>query len=81
MPQYLLKGTKAQLVEQINQLPGETLEAIVYVVESGATDDTAKAVPFDPNEDMFAEMDAYMSEAGGEVDYSREAIYTRMEGE
>ena len=36
--------------------------------------------PTQPVEDMWAEMDPYMVRVGG-ADYSREAIYTRMEGE
>jgi hypothetical protein len=85
MKTHVLRGSKQEIVDGIARLDGEIREAIVYVEEPA----DATAVPTPPPagkvdetvEDMFAEMEPYMVKSDGEVDYSREAIYTRMEGE
>lgn len=66
---------KQETVESLNQAGGAVREAIVFV-ESSAT------VPAAPQEiaDIFAEMAPFMVDAQ-DVDDSREAVYTRMEGE
>lgn len=77
MRPHVFRGTKEQIVEQINRLVGDVHEAIVYVNEKENGEPVQR---IDPNEDIFAEMDAYMVEVG-DADDSREAIYSRMEGE
>ena len=54
-------------------MPGEIREVIVVI------EDPTPILPA-PGEDIFAEMKPYESDAVG-ADCSREAIYTRMEGE
>jgi hypothetical protein len=69
----VLRGSKQEIAERVAQLPGDVREVIVFV------DDVADARP-GAGEDIFAEMDGFTVRAGS-VDYSRDAIYTRMEGE
>jgi hypothetical protein len=59
--------------EKTVQIPGEIREVIVVVEEP-------IPIPPAPGEDIFAEMEPFMVHVG-DVDCSREAIYTRMEGE
>jgi hypothetical protein len=74
---HVLKGSKQEIAENLVRISGEVREAIVFVEEpapaapEGATAD---------GEDIFAEMRPFMVDAQ-DVDDSREAIYTRMEGE
>jgi hypothetical protein len=69
----VLRGSKQEIAERVAQLPGEVHEVIVFVDE--VTDARQGA-----SEDIFSEMDGFTVRAG-DVDYSRDAIYTRMEGE
>ena len=55
-------------------MPGEIREVIVIVEEPIADS------PRSRREDIFAEMEPFMVHMG-DADCSREAIYTRMEGE
>ncbi len=73
MTAQVLQGSKQEIAEKIIQMPGEIREVIVVVEEP-------IPIPPAPGEDIFAEMEPYMSNAT-DVDCSREAIYTRMEGE
>ncbi len=68
------KGSKQEIAETVARISGEVREAIVFVEEPS---DQAQAPS---GEDIFAEMEPFMVHVGG-ADYSREAIYTRMEGE
>jgi hypothetical protein len=72
----VLQGSKQEIAERIVLMPGEIREVIVIVDEPSAEE---PAFP-EPGEDIFAEMAPYESKAT-DVDCSREAIYTRMEGE
>ena len=73
MNAQILTGSKREIAESVERLPGEVREAIVFVEEpSDAPPDTV--------EELFAEMEPYMVHVGN-ADYSREALYTRMEGE
>jgi hypothetical protein len=72
MTAYVLTGSKQEIAEKVTQIQGEIREAIVF------TDDPPP--PFDPTEDIFAEMEPYTVRATS-VDDSREAIYQRLEGE
>jgi hypothetical protein len=77
MQAHILKGSKQDIAEGLAQISGEVREAIIFV------DDPALPAPAaeTPNSwDIFAEMRPFMVDADG-VDDSREAIYTRTEGE
>lgn len=73
MKPLVLTGSKSEIAEQLMLIDGEVREAIVFVEEPA--DSISETV-----EDMFAEMEPYTVKVGG-ADYSRESIYTRMEGE
>jgi hypothetical protein len=78
MTATVLQGSKQEIVDRIMQMPGNVREVIVVVEEPAP----APALPA-PGEDFLADlakMEPYMSDAT-DVDWSREAIYTRMEGE
>lgn len=69
----VFRGSKQEIAEGLAQIDGEIREAIVFI--EGPSD-----VPSRPGEDIFAEMTPFMANAGG-ADYSRDAIYSRLEGE
>ncbi len=69
----VLQGSKQEIAEKITQIPGEIREVIVVVEDP-------VVIPLAPGEDIFAEMEPYMAHVG-DADFSREAIYSRMEGE
>jgi hypothetical protein len=76
MKTHVLKGSKQEIAEKLVRISGEVREAIVFEEEP---------VPAQPArgsaaEDIFAEMRAYMVDVQ-DIDDSREAIYTRMDGE
>lgn len=82
MQTVILNGTKQEIVDQLASLDGNVTKAIVYVESTVAA---SKASPTSlpevgVDEDIFAEMAPYMVEVGY-FDDSREAIYTRLEGE
>lgn len=79
MTARLLTGSKQQIAQQVANLQGDVREAIVFIDEP----DGAPAQPPVPAtvEELFKEMEPYMAHSDGNVDDSREAIYTRMEGE
>ena len=69
----VFRGSKQEIVEGVARVRGEISEAIVFIKEP--TDAALR-----PDEDIFAEMEAFTASAGG-ADYSRNALYGRMEGE
>lgn len=76
MKTHVLKGSKQEIAESLIRMSGEVREAIVFEEESpevpeAATQDAQK---------LFAEMDPFMVDAS-DVDDSRQAVYTRIEGE
>jgi len=75
MTARVLQGSKQEIAEKLMQIPGDIREVIVVVEELLPAPD-----PPAPGEDIFAEMEPYMVHVG-DADWSREAIYTRMEGE
>ena len=75
MQAHVLRGTKQQIAENLARMPGEVREAIVFVEEPAP----AEARMLD-REDIFAEMRPYMVDVEG-LDDTREAVYTRGEGE
>ena len=76
MKTHVLRGSKQEIVEGLGRISGEVREAIVFEAEQGATPGTGAQ----QNGDIFAEMRPFMVEVQV-VDDSREAIYTRMDGE
>lgn len=73
MKAQVIRGTKQEIAEAIVRIHGEVREAIVIVEETPPGE-------YQPGEDIFAEMEPFTVRVGG-VDDSREAIYTRQEGE
>jgi hypothetical protein len=78
MKTHVLRGSKHEIAAALSRISGEVHEAIVFEEESSPT--AGEAGP-DEVEDIFAEMAPYMVEGNTDVDDSREAIYTRLEGE
>jgi hypothetical protein len=75
MQAHVLRGTKQQIAENLARMPGEVREAIVFVEEPAA-----EAAQMPDREDIFAEMRPYMVNVE-DLDDTREAVYTRGEGE
>lgn len=75
MQAHVLRGTKQQIAEDLARMPGEVREAIVFV-----EDPVPAEARMPDREDIFAEMRPYMVDVKG-LDDSREAVYTRGEGE
>ena len=73
MSTQFLRGSKQEIAESVARIPGEVHEAIVFVDEP--LDPTKSSSP-----DLFASMEPFAAHAGG-ADYSREALYSRMEDE
>jgi hypothetical protein len=74
MKAQVLTGSKREITETFIRIAGEIHEVIVFVQEP--TDSTLAI----PESNVFAEMEPFMVEVGG-ADYSRQSLYTRMEGE
>jgi hypothetical protein len=74
MKAQVVKGSKQEIAETVVRIDGEVREAIVFVEEP------SDQAPAASGEDIFAEMEPFTVKVGG-ADYSREAIYTRMDGE
>lgn len=80
MTARVLTGSKQEIAQKLASLEGEVREAIVFIEEpSDASGQSRPDVPATV-EELFAEMEPYTVQVG-HVDDSREAIYTRMEGE
>jgi len=77
MKTHVLRGSKQEIAESLVQITGEVREAIVFEEEP---EPAAIAAAPRETEDIFAEMRAFMVDVQ-EVDDSREAVYTRMDGE
>jgi len=74
MRAQVVKGSKQEIADNVVRMKGEVREAIIFVEDPAGT-----AVEV-PREDIFAEMEPFMVNAGG-ADYSREALYIPLEGE
>jgi hypothetical protein len=74
---HVLRGSKQEIAERLLRISGDVHEAIVFEDDPAATPEAAA----DATEHIFAEMQPYEVESNTKVDDSREAIYTRMEGE
>ena len=77
MKTHVLKGSKQEIAENLVRISGEVREAIVFEEEPAPAAPGART---QDAEDIFAEMRPFMVDVQ-DVDESREAIYTRMEGE
>jgi hypothetical protein len=79
MTAHVLTGSKQEIAQKVASLDGEVREAIVFIEESA--DARPSGGEGDENaEDVFAEMEPYVVHVR-DVDDSREALYTRQEGE
>lgn len=77
MTARVITGSKEEIARQVASLQGEVREAIVFIEEpSGASTTDVPATV----EELFKEMEPYMAHVG-DVDYSRDAIYSRKPGE
>ncbi|HZZ80321.1 MAG TPA: hypothetical protein VFE62_17550 [Gemmataceae bacterium] len=74
MKTHILKGSRREIADSFARIDGEIREVIVIV------DEPSDSTPPLPGEDIFAEMEPYTADASA-ADYSRESIYSRMEGE
>jgi hypothetical protein len=74
MKTHVLRGSK-QEIEGLARISGEVREAIVFEEEPASA-----PVPATGGADLFAEMRPFMVDVPDVVD-SRDAIYTRAEGE
>jgi hypothetical protein len=73
MSAQILRGSKREIAERVARIPGEVREAIVFIDEPS---DLTESSP----QELFAAMEPFAAHAGG-ADYSREALYSRMEDE
>ncbi|NLX20444.1 MAG: hypothetical protein GXY55_02075 [Phycisphaerae bacterium] len=74
MKPQVLRGSKQTIAETVAGLAGEVREAIVFVEEPTAHTGVTGS------EDVFIEMEPFTVHAG-DVDYSREGLYSRAEDE
>ncbi len=70
---HVLRGSKEEIADRVSRMRGEISEAIVFI-------DEPPDVPHPQAEDIFAEMEPFTVSAVG-ADYSRESLYSRMDGE
>ena len=75
MQAHVLRGTKQQIAENLSRMPGEVREAIVFVEEPAPAE-----ARMPDREDIFTEMRPHMVDVE-DLDDTREAVYTRGEGE
>jgi hypothetical protein len=79
MTARVLTGSKQEIAQKVATLDGEVREAIVFIEES-ADLRPSRGEGAENSEDVFAEMEPHMIHVP-DVDDSREALYTRREGE
>ena len=75
MKTHVLRGSKQEIAESLFRISGEVREVIVFEEEPAVL----AAAPHE-TEDIFAEMGPFMVNVP-HVDDSREAVFTRMDGE
>ena len=80
MKTHILRGSKQEIAEGLARISGVVREAIVFEEEPSA-EEPSTAPGAGAAEDLFAEMRPYEAQGNGEIDDSREAIYTRLDGE
>jgi len=69
----ILTGSKREIAESVARMPGEVHEAIVFVEDPSGVAEGSR-------QELFTSMAPFEAHAGG-ADYSREALYSRMEDE
>jgi hypothetical protein len=74
MKAHVLRGSKQEIAENLVRIAGEVREAIVFEEEPAPPGGTPEV------DDIFAEMRGFMVDVQ-DVDDSREAIYSPVEGE
>lgn len=77
MKTHVLRGSKAQIAENLAKISGEVREAIVFEEEPAPTSLPAPSA----GRDIFDEMRPYEAKARLPVDDSRETIYAPLDGE
>lgn len=77
MKTHVLRGSKAQIAEDLAKISGEVREAIVFEEEPVPISAEGNGAAGD----IFDEMRPYEARGNTAVDDSREAIYTRLDGE
>lgn len=75
MTAHVLTGSKLEIAQKVANLQGEVREAVVFIEEPATTRAESATV-----EDLFAEMEPHTVKVG-DVDDSRNTIYTRLERE
>jgi hypothetical protein len=75
MTTRIITGSKREIADRIVEIEGDVREVVVFIDEP-SVDRSAASTAADGSGDIFAEMDAHAVQAGGQVDYSRESIYT-----
>jgi len=78
MTARVLTGSKQEIAQKVANMEGEVREAVVFIEEPSDLRSGGEGAA--GAEDIFAEMEPYMVHVG-DVDDSREALYTRQEGE
>jgi hypothetical protein len=71
---HVLTGSKNEIADRVIQIDGKIHQVIVFVEEPSDSAQAPSTV------DIFAEMEPFMVKADW-VDYSRQSLHTRMEGE
>ena len=69
MKTHVLTGSKSEIAESIMKIDGKIHDVIVFIEEP------SKTIPGQPEEDMFAEMEPFMVQAGGGRLLTRSAVY------
>ena len=78
MTTQVIRGSKTQIVQAINDAPGDIVEAILFLDE--AAREQRPNLTDEQFEQLLAEMES-QAVSVGHADYSRESIYSREEGE
>jgi hypothetical protein len=78
MSARVLKGNKEEIAADLARITGEVREAIVFIEDPALAEASEAQAPHAP--DLFDEMRPLMVDAR-QIDDSREAVYSRMDGE
>ena len=76
----IVQGSKEVIADRLSHIRGNIVEAIFFVDDSGNGHAAGRDLSDADFEALLREMDAHTVSVGN-VDYSRESIYRRMEGE
>jgi len=78
MTARVLTGSKQEIAQKVANIEGDVREAVVFIEDASELRPSGNSAQ-NPV-DIFAEMEPFMVHVG-DVDDSREALYTRQEGE